>query len=137
MKDMLLRMVRMYPGIQRSLMTCSFNIPGIYMNQMICMPLITVSKRASVSINPSVFIKLIKPIFKAIYGIKLQMENTLKSIEDEIASDDVLDYGFKKHYDALPIPICFTSIPTQRKRKLAAYNLNDDSSSTSLSASKK
>ena len=29
MKDMLLRMIRIYPGIQRNLMTCGFNISGI------------------------------------------------------------------------------------------------------------
>ncbi|KAI7860932.1 hypothetical protein BDC45DRAFT_493143 [Circinella umbellata] len=35
MKDMLLRNIRMYPGIQRDLVTCGLNISGLHINQLV------------------------------------------------------------------------------------------------------
>ena len=77
------------------------------------------------------FIELIKPIFRIIYGTKIQMENALTTIKSKKANDGVLNYGFKKPTSIVSIPACFTPIPTQRKRKPGVSNLNANSSSSS------
>ncbi|KAG2217084.1 hypothetical protein INT45_004073 [Circinella minor] len=140
MKDMLLRNIRLYPGIQRDLVTCGFNISGLYINQLVMdnpsgyvCRLSRLPEELQYPEEPCDFIELIKPILRIIYGTKVQMETTLKKIKNKKAQDGVLSYGFKKPIDVLPLPSCFTPIPTPRKRKPSTSSLSDNS----LSSNKK
>ncbi|KAG2218387.1 hypothetical protein INT45_013338, partial [Circinella minor] len=134
MKDMLLRLIKLSPVEPDKIITCGFNISGVYLNQLVMDNpkgyVCRVSRfpvELQYPVSPDNFIQLFKPILATIYGTRIQMESTLKHIDDERKKAGIPSYGFKKTNNSnnIPIPPCFTPIPAQRKRKNTSSNSNN------------